>query len=62
MKSESKVINDEIDLISNYFINRFNQDFVYYEIIFNGTPQNFINIMSEKNYTFDTQKKIWILK
>tara|TARA_Y100000992_G_scaffold299643_1_gene266753 strand:- start:610 stop:1671 length:1062 start_codon:yes stop_codon:yes gene_type:complete len=53
---------DEIDLISNYFINRFNQDFVYYEIIFNGTPQNFINIMSEKNYTFDTQKKIWILK
>ena len=49
---------DEIDLISNYFINRFNQDFVYYEIIFNGTPQNFINIMSEKNYTFDTQKNM----
>ena len=53
---------DEIDLISDYFINRFDKDFVYYEIIFNGTPQNFINIMSEKNYTFDTQKKIWILK
>ena len=53
---------DEIDLISDYFINRFDKDFVYYEIIFNGTPQNFKNIMREKNYTFDTQKKIWILK
>ena len=53
---------DKIDLISNYSINKFNKDFIFYEIIFNGTSTNFINIMKNKNYNFDTQKKIWILE
>jgi len=53
---------DKIDLISNYSINRFNKDFIFYEVIFNGTSTNFINIMKNKNYNFDTQKKVWILK
>ncbi len=55
-----KVLNS-IDLISDYSINKFNKDFIYYEIIFNGTPKNFINIMRNRNYNFNTQKKIWIL-
>ena len=55
-----KVLNN-IDLISDYSINKFNKDFIYYEIIFNGTPKNFINIMRNRNYNFNTQKKIWIL-
>ena len=53
---------DMIDLISNYSISKFNKDHIFYEIIFNGTPRNFINIMNDRNYNFDTQKKIWILK
>ena len=53
---------DKIDLISNYSINKFNKDFIFYEIIFNGTSTNFINIMKNENYSFDTQKKIWILE
>ena len=53
---------DKIDLISNYSINKFNKDFIFYEVIFNGTSTNFINIMKNKNYNFDTQKKIWILE
>ena len=52
---------ENIDLIGNYSINKFDKDFIYYEIIFNGTPK-FINIMNSLNYNFDTQKKIWILK
>ena len=60
LKFES--ILDQIDLISNFSINKFDKDNIYYEIIFNGTPQTFINIMNKKNYDFDTQKKIWILK
>ena len=51
-----------IDLISNYSISKFNKDYIFYEIIFNGTPKNFINIMTDQNYNFDTQKKTWILK
>ena len=50
-----------IDLISNYSISKFNKDHIFYEVTFNGTPKNFINIMNEKNFNFDTQKKVWIL-
>ncbi len=53
---------DDIDLISKYSINNFSNDFIYYEVIFNGTPKNFINIMNNQNFNFDTQKKIWTLK
>ena len=56
-----KTLND-VDLISNYSINKFNKDYIFYEIIFNGTPKNFINIMLNNDYNFDTQKKVWILK
>ena len=53
---------DKIDLISNYSINKFNKDYIFYEVVFNGTPTNFINIMKNENYNLNTQKKIWILK
>ena len=51
-----------VDLISTYKVKKFNKDNVFYEVIFNGTPKNFINIMKDRNYEFDTQKKTWILK
>ena len=53
---------NKIDLISNYSISKFNKDFIFYEVIFNGTSMKFINIMNNQNYNFDTQKKTWILK
>ena len=53
---------DKIDLINNYSINKFDNNFIFYEVIFNGTPTNFINIMNDYNYNFDTRKKTWILK
>ena len=52
----------ELDLVNYFSIKKFNKKHLYYEIIFNGTPTNFLNIMKDKNYKFDTQKKIWILK
>ena len=55
-------ILNEIDLISYYSIKRFDKNYIYYEIIFNGSPQNFIKIMNDRSYNFDTQNKIWILK
>ena len=56
-----KILN-QIDLVNNYFINKFDMDTIHYKVIFNGTPNNFINIMKKKNYDFDTQKKIWVLR
>ena len=31
----------EIDLINNFFIYKFDNNFVYYQIVFNGTPSLF---------------------
>ena len=53
---------NKIDLINNFSITRFNKDFIFYELVFNGTPKNFINIMKEQNFNFDTQNKTWVLK
>ena len=57
---EKKMI--EIDLIYDFFIKKFDKDFTYYQIIFNGTPNIFLKTMSENNYQFDTQNNIWLLK
>ena len=56
-----KTLN-ETSLVYDYFIMKFDKDFVYYQIIFNGTPDNFLKSMQNKNFTFDTQNKTWILK
>ena len=53
---------NDIDLVNDYTIQRFNKDFIFYEILFNGTVQNFINIMKNKNYNLNTQKKIWTIE
>ena len=62
LQSKFEKTLDEVDLINNYSIRKFNKDHIFYEIIFNGTHKNFINIMKDKNYNFDTQKKIWIMR
>ena len=53
---------NEIDMVSDYSIQKFNKEFIFYEVLFNGTVQNFINIMKNKKYNLNTQKKVWIIK
>ena len=53
---------NEIDLIYDFSISKFDKNFTYYRIIFNGTPDIFLKKMSDKNYKFNTQNKIWTLK
>ena len=53
---------DKTDLVYDYNILKFDKDFVFYQIIFNGTPDNFLKNMGNYNYNFDTQNKIWVLK
>ena len=62
LASEFEKTLDKVDLINNYFISQFNKDYIYYEVVFNGTTSKFINLMKDQNYNFDTQKKIWVLK
>ncbi len=51
-----------MDLIYNYFVTKFDNNYIYYQIIFNGTPSNFLKSMSRMKHKFDTQNKVWVLK
>ena len=53
---------NEIDLVNDYSIQKFDKEFVFYEVLFNGTVQNFINIMKNKKYNLNTQKKVWMIE
>jgi len=52
----------ESDLIYDFFISKYDKDFIHYQIIFNGTLDNFLISMENKDLSFNTQKKIWVLK
>ena len=52
----------DIELVNDYSIQKFNKDFIFYEILFNGTVQNFINIIKNKNYNLNTEKKVWTIE
>ena len=57
-----ELILSEIDLVSYYSIQKINKEFIFYEVLFNGTVQNFINIMKNNKYNLNTQKKVWIIE
>ena len=59
--SEFEKILNKTDLIYNYQISKFDKDFIFYRITFNGTPLEFLNSMGEYNYRFNTEDKIWSL-
>ncbi len=60
--SKFEEILDNTDLIYDFYIYKFNNKDNFYKIIFNGSPDHFLKIMKDKNYEFDTQNKIWVLK
>ncbi len=57
-----EIFLNEIDMVSDYSIEKFDKEFIFYEVLFNGTVQNFINIMKNKKYNLNTQKKVWIIE
>ena len=53
---------NNVDLVYDFYITKFDKDHTYYQVIFNGAPNIFLKIMEDKKYSFDTQNKIWFLK
>ena len=53
---------DKTNLIYDFFILKFDKDFIYYQVTFNGTRDNFLKLMRDKNFNFNTQNKTWILE
>ena len=52
----------DVDLISNYEIERLSSTEIVYKIIFNSTPDKFLKIMKNKNFNIDTSGEIWKVK
>ena len=55
-----KTLSD-MDLIYNFYIYKFNNKNNFYKVIFNGTPDKFLEVMSYQNYNFEIRNKIWVL-
>ena len=53
---------NEINLIYDYFVLKFDRNYIYYQIVFNGTPNIFLKLMKDNNFIFNTQNKTWILQ
>ena len=54
-------ILSNMDLIYNSYIYKFDNQNNYYKVIFNGTPDKFLEIMGYQNYNFEIKNKIWVL-
>ena len=66
-KNYKKILNLEkafasIDLISNFYILKFNNKFTQYRIIYNGSPKTFLNDMVNRNFDLTMEKNVWTVK
>ena len=60
--SQFEEVLENIDLIYDFNILKFNNIKSIYKIVFNGSPENFLKIMKNNNYEFDIQNKIWAIR
>tara|TARA_B100000795_G_C22773524_1_gene428964 strand:- start:623 stop:1702 length:1080 start_codon:yes stop_codon:yes gene_type:complete len=51
-----------LDHVYDFYIYKFDNEKNIYKIIFNGSPDDFLKNMKDKNYEFNIQNQIWILK
>ena len=51
-----------IDLISDFYILKFNSNITQYKIIYNGSPKTFFNTMSKKNFDLIMENNVWTIK
>ena len=56
-----KMLNN-IDLISNFYILKFDNKDIHYKIIYNGSPKTFLSDMNKGNIELIIENNIWIIK
>ena len=50
------------DLISDFYILKFDSETIQYKIVYNGSHKSFLNMMNKNNFDLDIKNKIWIIK
>ena len=53
---------NEIDLVSNYEITKFDSENIFFKIIYNGSPNKFIDDMKDKNIEIITKYQTWTIE
>ena len=66
-KDYKKIINLEevmanIDLISDFYILKFDSQNTQYKIIYNGSPKTFFNDMNNRNFNLVIENNVWKIK
>ena len=66
-KKNKKIIELEkvlgnIDLVSDFSVLNFNSESIQYKIIYNGTPNIFLNDMRKRNLELEMKNNMWTLK
>ena len=56
-----KTLNN-LDLISNFHILKFDNENTLFRIIYNGSPKTFLNDMKKRNFDLVVENNIWIIK
>ena len=59
---ELEEIFNNTDLVSDFFILKFNSENTQYRIIYNSSPKTFFNDMSKKNFNITMKDNIWTIK
>ena len=60
-----KLIEDKFlssDLVYDFKIEKFDSDSIIYRIIYNGSPDKFLNDFNDKNFKVDTSTSVWKIK
>ncbi len=59
-KLEKKLL--ELDLVSNYYIDKFSKKETIYKVTYNNTPDKFIKEITSLGFNLDTSSKTWLIK
>ena len=52
----------DLDLVLNFNISKFDNNNLFFKIIYNGSPKNFIQEMEKKNIKMINKNQIWKIK
>ena len=56
-----KTLNSN-DLISNFYILKFDSQKIFYKIIYNGSPKTFLNEFNKNNFDLIMENNVWTIK
>ena len=55
-------ILDNLDLISDFYILKFDNKYTQYKIIYNGSPKTFFKDMNNQNFNLVMENNVWTIK